>query len=158
MNELICLNCNIPYSDLSLKRCLLCGGNLTTTQTVVEAPKSKKVKKIEKQLEATQVEDGTVPSFDDTGGFSERTTPEGLVIGQLKADEEALEKRLDNFEGIYKKEHPKGRSWYASFGTWFVILLVLGMCYMVYWFIETQGGLPTEFYDVIRRIRTWINW
>lgn len=148
-----CPKCNIPYSGPKITRCLLCGADLTGTQIAKELPKSGKIKEIEKQLEAMQVDDDKVPSFDDKGGFSKKNSKKDVVIGQLQADKEALERRLSTFENIYKKEHPEGRPWYASFGTWFALLLTLGLFYLIYWFVESQGGLPHEFYEFLRRFK-----
>ena len=93
-----------------------------------------------------------MPPFDDTGGFSKRNNKDKLLVEQLRADNEALQKRQADLENIYREQHPEPKSWYADVSKWFTLLLVLGMIYLIYWFVETQGGLPHEFYDLLRRI------
>lgn len=93
-----------------------------------------------------------IKPFGDTGGFSKRNGKEELEIEQLKADNEALRKRLNGLEGIYKEQHPEPKPWYGDIGKWFTLLLVLGMIYLIYWFVESQGGLPHEFYNLLRII------
>lgn len=95
----------------------------------------------------------TVKPFDATGGFSKRNGKKELDIEQLKADNEALRKRQADLENVYREEHPEPKAWYADVGKWLVLLLVLGMLYMIYLWVESQGGLPHEFYEFLRRLR-----
>lgn len=142
MNEKECPKCGIPYSDSKITCCLLCGAVLTSNQQVTEPS----------PVEAQVTKEEAVPPFDDKGGFSPKNTKRKLEIEQLRVDKEAIEKRLNTFEEIYRKEHPEPKRWYADAGKWLVLLLVLGMIYLIYWFYKSQGGLPHEFYDLIRRI------
>lgn len=162
MSEGNCLKCGTSYSQ-GAKRCLLCGAEIFVTP-VVSQPTKKKRKK-SKSMDAPnvpfvgeeivveeQVEDEPVPPFDDTGGFSKRVNKKDQIILQLQADNEALRKELANFEEIYKREHPKGKPWYASFGVWFALLLAAGMGYAIHLWIEYEGGVPHEIYGFFRRI------
>jgi uncharacterized Zn finger protein (UPF0148 family) len=143
MADKTCPKCGIPYSGSKITRCLLCGAVLTSNQQVTEPS----------PVEAQVTKEEAVPLFDDKGGFSKKNKKKDLVIGQLQADKEALEKRLNTFEEIYKKEHPEPKPWYADVGKWLVLLLVLGMIYLIYWFCKSQGGLPHEFYELLRRFK-----
>jgi len=162
MSEGRCLKCGTGYSQ-GAKKCLLCGAEIFVIP-VVSLPAKKKRKK-SKSMDAPSVpfvgeqivveeqhEDELVPPFDDTGGFSERVNKKDQVMSQLQADNEALKKELANFEEIYKKEHPKGKPWYASFGVWFALLLAIGMGYAIHLWIEYEGGVPHEIYDFLRGI------
>jgi len=145
----ICPQCGVRCDYVKSKKCILCGADLIQSQT----HKSEKVQEIEKELEVLQVDDDKVPAFSDKGGFSKKNNKKDVVIGQLQADNEALRRELYTFEEIYKKEHPKGKSWYASFGHWFALLLVLGMIYMIYKLATIPDILPPEAYEFLRRIR-----
>ncbi len=134
-----CPKCNIPYSNPKITHCLLCGAELTSNQS-----SSGVVQTVEEEI---------VPPFDDKGGFSKKNSKKDVVIGQLQVDNEALKKELSTFEEIYKKEHPERKSWYGSFGTWFALLLTLGLLYLIYWWVQSQGGLPHEFYEFLRRFK-----
>ena len=134
-----CPKCNIPYSDTKITRCLLCGADLTSNQ-----PSPEVIQIVEEEI---------VPLFDDKGGFSKKNSKRDLAMGQLRADNEALKKELNTFEEIYKKEHPEPKPWYADVGKWLTLLLVLGMIYLIYWWVKSQGGLPHEFYNLLRRFK-----
>ena len=144
-----CPQCGVSCDYVKSKKCILCGADLMQSQT----PKSEKVQEIEGQLEVLQVDDDKVPPFSDKGGFSKKNKPKEVAIGQLKVDNEALKRELNTLEEIYKKEHPEAKPWYTSFGNWFASLLVLGLLYLIYWWVKSQGGLPHELYEFIRRIR-----
>lgn len=171
MKEKTCFKCGIPYSDEKVTHCLLCGAELVVSQPVevvvetvkeLKAKKSRKTKEVEiSSPQSVQIPVGQkqivcevteVPPFDDTDGFSKKNNKQDLQVGQLQADNEALRKRLNDFEGIYKEQHPEPKPWYADVGKWLILLLVLGMLYMIYLWVESQGGLPHEFYDLLRRI------
>ena len=134
-----CPKCNIPYSDPKITRCLLCGAELTSKQ-----PNPEVIQVIKEEI---------VPPFDDKGGFSKKNRKKDVVIGQLQADNEALKKELSTFEEIYKKEHPEPKPWWADVGKWLTLLLVLGLLYLIYWWVQAQGGLPPEFYNLLRRFK-----
>lgn len=176
MADKTCPKCNIHYSDPKVVSCLLCGTVLVVRQPVgIEAKveeklKGKKLRKpkmvesntpqavqTNRSVERTPIicevtEGSEVPPFDDTGGFSKRNNKKELQIEQLRADNEALRKRQADLENICREQHPEPKSWYGDIGKWLTLLLVLGMIYLIYWFVESQGGLPHEFYNLLRRI------
>jgi hypothetical protein len=92
-----------------------------------------------------------VPPFDSKGGFSKRNGKQELVIEQLKADNEALRKRQADLENFEKEHHPEPKPWYASPANWIGLLCGLVLCYLVYYFVQSQGGMPAV-YEFLRRI------
>lgn len=168
---MICPKCSIPYSDPKVTKCLLCGTQLIVSQIEAEAevgePRAKKAKTPKVQKENVFVNPASiqlpigknssvcevteVAPFDSTGGFSKRNGKKELEIMQSQADNEALRKRLADLENFEKYHHPEPKSWYAYFGNWFAILCGLVVCWLVYVFIMSQGGMPAV-YDFLRRI------
>jgi ATP-dependent Zn protease len=178
MNESICPKCGIPCSS---GICLLCGDKVKVEpQSIAEPklmepkPKAKKARQKSKEVEkvasanvqtitcnVTEVSEEefcrnqpkmqTVKPFDDTNGFSKRNGKKELAIEQAKVDTEALQKRLADLENFEKEHHPEPKSWYTYFGNWFALLLALGMLYLIYWWVMSQGGMPAV-YEFLRRI------
>ena len=152
MSEGKCPKCGNSYSE-GTNICLLCGSELPLIPITPSMPSEKKQKADPVEVESMNITEGeAVPPFDDTGGFSKKVSKKEQRLEQLQVDNETLRKELDTFEEIYKREHPKGKPWYGSFGTWFALFLAIGCLCMIYWWVETEGGIPHEFYDLIRRI------
>jgi len=155
MSEGKCPKCGNSYSE-GTKVCLLCGSDLPPISSTPSMPPVKKqeAKFIEAEpMDIVEVdEEEIVLPFDDTGGFSKRVPKKEQKLEQLQVDNETLRKELNTLEEIYKQEHPEGKPWYGSFGTWFALLLTIGMLYVIYRWIQLEGGIPHEFYDFVRRI------
>jgi hypothetical protein len=84
-------------------------------------------------------------------GFGKKNGKEEVEVGQLKADKEALESRVNTLVELYQKEHPEPKPWYTSPGVWFAFLCTLAVLYLVYVFVRSEGGMPAV-YDFLSKI------
>lgn len=71
----------------------------------------------------------------------------------IEPEEDIIKKRLSELENKYKQEHPRTKSGFTSVGNWVLLVIVLTLLYFIFKWVMSEGGLPSEFYDLIRRVK-----
>jgi len=123
-DSLVCSNCgNVCYEGQT--KCLLCG------QTIKAIP----------ILPEITSDNGKVIKRTRTKKEQPNSNELQTIIDELRSTKELLNKEIG---------HHKTKPGYTSIAAWICLILVLGMIYIVYKWVISQGGLPHEFYNLLR--------